>query len=172
MGKIFGIGLSRTGTTSLNNALKILGYTSIHYPLAIDDIDKHDAATDASVAAIYKELDVKYPGSKFIMTIRDVGRWLPSMKWLFEKEAVLERMPLNLREIVIMNRMKLYNTIEYDQLKLQNAHNKYYNDVSAYFANRSDLLILDICAGDGWDKLCKFLDEPIPIIKFPHTNAR
>lgn len=31
MSKIFGIGLSRTGTRSLSYALKILGYKSVHY---------------------------------------------------------------------------------------------------------------------------------------------
>lgn len=31
--KVFGIGLSRTGTSSLNEALKILGYNSVHFPI-------------------------------------------------------------------------------------------------------------------------------------------
>ncbi|HEV8715109.1 MAG TPA: sulfotransferase [Candidatus Binatia bacterium] len=29
--KIFGLGLSRTGTTSLTEALEILGFSTIHY---------------------------------------------------------------------------------------------------------------------------------------------
>jgi type IV secretory pathway VirB3-like protein len=33
--KIFGIGLSRTGTTSLHVALVLLGQASIHYPINI-----------------------------------------------------------------------------------------------------------------------------------------
>ena len=29
---------------------------------------------------------------------------------------------------------------------------------------------MDICNGDGWDKLCKFLNLQKPNTKFPHYN--
>lgn len=42
-----------------------------------------------------------------------------------------------------------------------------------YFAGRpEDLLIMDICAGDGWEKLCPFLGFEIPETPFPHLNTR
>lgn len=62
--KIFCIGLSKTGTVSLNHALNILGIKAKHYP-AINaamyvDIEKHDAISDTPVAGVYKILDKKY----------------------------------------------------------------------------------------------------------------
>jgi hypothetical protein len=30
---------------------------------------------------------------------------------------------------------------------------------------------MNICDdGDGWEKLCKFLNKPIPDMEFPHEN--
>ena len=79
--KIFGIGLSRTGTLSLTEALKELGYRTVHYPPIpkfFKYIDENDAFTDITVSCNYKILDKKYLGSKFILTIRDKESWLKS----------------------------------------------------------------------------------------------
>ena len=46
-GKILGIGLSRTGTTSLTRALEILGLRAVHFPRRLREIRRHDAATYA-----------------------------------------------------------------------------------------------------------------------------
>jgi len=78
--KIFGIGLPKTGTTSLTIALEMLGYTSRHSPmecftlhhgeLSVNQkkIDKYDALTDLPIPHFYPELDICFPNSKFILT--------------------------------------------------------------------------------------------------------
>src|SRR5262249_9811138 len=81
--KIFGIGLSRTGTTSLTYAFAELGLRAHHFPRTRAFIDEADAATDTPVAAWYKELDVLYPGSKFIVTPRSIPDWLDSCEVLW-----------------------------------------------------------------------------------------
>ncbi len=45
-------------------------------------------------------------------------------------------------------------------------HNK---EVCDYFGDRrgDDLLVMDITNGDGWEKLCPFLSEPVPWLPFP-----
>jgi hypothetical protein len=79
MQRIWGIGLTRTGTTSLNTALNILGYRSIHWPTTSDLLHGNlQAATDESVAVVYKYLDFRHPGSKFILTERDEESWVRS----------------------------------------------------------------------------------------------
>jgi hypothetical protein len=41
--------------------------------------------------------------------------------------------------------------------------------VKEYFRDRpDDLLVMNICAGEGWEKLCPFLGLAIPKVKFPH----
>ena len=93
--KIFGIGLHRTGTSSLNEALNILGYRSIHTPLDIYPdidtriIDKYDAFTDNPIPLLYKQLDRLYPGAKFILTTRDLDSWIKSVKWLFTTGSII-----------------------------------------------------------------------------------
>lgn len=170
--KIFGIGLSRTGTTTLTKALNILGYSCVHYPHTLDEIEHYDAATDAPVAIAFKELDQKYPGSKFILTTRDVNSWLKSIEWLFNFHANLDRMQEGYRQLVSANRMKTYGTDNYDQTKLLATYRKHTTDVFTYFNNRSDLLVFDVCTGDGWEKLCLFLGKPIPNESFPNLNAK
>ena len=62
MKKIFGIGLSRTGTTSLTHALDGAGIHINHYPNEIELFDpRSQGASDIPVAIHYKKLDVTFP---------------------------------------------------------------------------------------------------------------
>jgi hypothetical protein len=36
--------------------------------------------------------------------------------------------------------------------------------------DRKRLLELDVFSGDGWEKLCRFVDRPIPSVAFPWEN--
>lgn len=165
--KIFGIGLSKTGTTSLIKALKILGYTAVHYPRNLTVIKHYDAAADISVAYSFKELDKTYPNSKFILTIRDEKQWKRSIK----NHGILYP-PHTKSEASLVWRKKVWGTIELDEYATQAAYTIHHNEVITYFADRSDdLLVLNICGGDGWEKLCPFLHKPIPQKKFPKLNV-
>jgi hypothetical protein len=33
------------------------------------------------------------------------------------------------------------------------------------------LLVMDICGGEGWEKLCPFLNQPTPEVAFPRRNV-
>jgi hypothetical protein len=165
--KVFGIGLSRTGTTSLTQALEILGYKSKHFPTSWEDAERYDALTDTPVANSYKELDAKYPSSRFILTVREMNSWLESCRRYFASYSVAH-MPE-----VLQLRMDLYGTTEFDKEKFEKAYFRHLNDVESYFRGREEnLLTLDVCGGDKWEKLCEFLNKPIPCAPFPHLNAR
>ena len=43
-------------------------------------------------------------------------------------------------------------------------------EVRAYFGDSDDFLEFSIEEGDGWEKLCRFLDKPVPNVPFPHKN--
>ena len=79
--KVFGIGLSRSGSMALNSALKILGYRSL-FVLTDTQFEKslsnYDAFTHVPLAVMYKELDRRFPDSKFILNVRDPESWLQS----------------------------------------------------------------------------------------------
>ena len=171
--KIFGIGLSKTGTNSLTDALLRLGYTGKHYPNdnIFEASDIFDSLTDIPVARFYKELDKRHPGSKFILTIRDKKSWLESMRKHMER-----RPPSTLGDWGKENREKLYGTLYFDTKKLGRIYDKHHLEVMSYFGDREDdLLIINICEDDSstnWEKLCEFLGhDNIPSEPFPVSNA-
>ena len=87
MRKVFGIGLSRTGTKSLAAAMQILGYNTLHYcplvnnraSISLEDIKQYDAIISTKFYGIYSTLDLQYPNSKFILTTRDKEHWFSSI---------------------------------------------------------------------------------------------
>lgn len=166
--KVFGIGLSKTGTTSLTKALKILGYDAIQ-ARTLSDIHNHKAATDTPVAARFQELDQMYPNSKFIMTMRDKWEWVESCKRHFSGDLLRYK-----KEVAIeyaFCRGKLYGSLEFNEEAWLMANSKHLSLVFDYFADRSaDILWMDITHGDGWQMLCHFLNSPIPQQVFPHLN--
>ena len=169
--KIFGIGFSRTGTLTLATALKLLGYRTVHCPEDLSVLDAVDAASDAPVAISFRELDIKYPTSKFILTTRDIDTWLRSMEWLLNHKNRIELYEPARRLWVEDIRTRAYGTITYDPQKLRTAYDAHLAAVRSHFSERPmDLLEMDLPAGDGWGKLCPFLGKQVPEVEFPHVN--
>jgi hypothetical protein len=173
--KVFGVGLSRTGTTSLAAALERLGYRTIQYPhpertLADDfsEIDRYDAATDAPVAECFPKLDARYPGSRFILTVRDADDWLRSVEARWRRVGDPGDFHASHREL----RRRLLGSIDFDERRVRRAFLQHRRRVEAYFADRpGDLLVLDIPGGQGWRELAGFLGGPAPDGPFPALNA-
>jgi hypothetical protein len=187
MNKVFGIGLSKTGTTSLHEALALLGYKSKHYPIEVLTLDsgrlginfhqvmEYDALTDTPIARFYKELDLAFSGAKFILTIRDTDGWLKSCRRHFEKWfQLLSRDAIKRQSVIKESRqlhVDLYNTLTFDEIKFVEAYNRHLVAVETYFKGRTqDFIIMNICNGDGWERLCPFLDRAIPDVPFPWFN--
>jgi hypothetical protein len=166
--KVFGIGLSRTGTTSLNRALTLLGYKAFHFPpmlRVLDILEEYDAATDSPIACSYPLLDRLFPGSKFILTVRNPTEWRKSVRnslsiyppgdWtFFLHQAVVgtpEHPPVGL-----------------DLTHLYWSHNAFAEE---YFKDRpEDFMAMDVGSKDAWARLCEFLGKPVPSFDFPHEN--
>jgi hypothetical protein len=180
--KVFGIGLSRTGTTSLTEALNMLGIKTIHFPhdqVTYDELrkgnyrlsilEKYQGITDIPVVPYYAQFDKVYPGSKFILTVREIGPWLNSLEdhWRLPRETGLYE------EFSDFVRTCTYGTIEYNEDRFRYVYETHFRNVCDYFSHRpSDLLVMNIVDGDGWEKLCAFLGFPIPDVSFPHLNKR
>ena len=165
-GKIFGIGHSKTGTFSLATALQTLGFSTVHNPNDLRQIEHCDAATDASVTAIFEDLDQSYPGSKFIYTVRELEPWLESWRrhWLKRK--------CTRSQFILMIREQLLGTLDYDPASYARAYERVDRRIRRYFRKREDdLLVIDVCGGGlGWKPMCDFLDVPIPETPFPWSN--
>ena len=177
--KIFGIGLSKTGTTSLAQALIALGYRTKDNPglsrfakgdlSSIDArlLEDHDALTDTPIPSFYRELDAKYPNAKFILTIRDKSGWLISCKKQFT-----QRLADKQNEAHNQLFLDLYECTVFDEAKFAAGYDRFVSAVLEHFRQRPDkLLVMNVAAGDGWEKLCPFLGKPIPDVPFPKANV-
>jgi hypothetical protein len=198
---VWGIGLTRTGTTSLNQALEILGYRSVHYPTLSQLLHEPlEAATDEPVAVTYKYLDFLYPQSKFVLTEREEDDWIRSTAghrkrhfdrrrawspadspfnaldadWMQSQvSSILGQGLLRDRTVErVFTQMTLYETLEFDEDKFRQGNRRFHDDVTRYFADRPcALLRMRICEGEGWERLCQFLDQPLPKVPFPSLNT-
>lgn len=176
--KVFGIGLNKTGTTTLSQCLYLLGYRAAPFnDLLLEDVclrkdfsklkewvDQYDSFEDWPYPLIFKELDRMYPGSKFILTLRKTpDTWFDSLK----KHSLTTHPLTHSRKM--MYGFAFPHGRKKEHLKIYNEHNQ---RVREYFKNRpSDLIELCWENGDGWEELCTFLDCEIPAKPFPHTNT-
>lgn len=171
--KIFCIGFHKTGTSSLALALERLGYrvtgpngvldpniATNALPMAKRLVEEFDAFQDNPWPIIYKELDAAYPGSRFILTVREPSAWLrsavthfgatatPMRTWIYGVGAPLGHEDIYLRRYTGHNEAVLH-----------------------HFRDRpQDLLVMDLSRGDGWRELCSFLGRQVPAVPFPHAN--
>jgi hypothetical protein len=169
--RIFGIGLGKTGTSSLNRAMQVLGCQSIHGP-KLDRIVEYNFCNDINITFRYKFLDHCFPGSKFILTVRDMKSWLKSNeRWLkIKTKGGLVNPEIDIELSRAEPRFFCYGCTIFNKNKYIDAYEKHYKEVNEHFKNRKqDLLIFDV--REGWEKLCKFLNKPIPTtMPFPHVS--
>lgn len=179
--KVFGIGIMKTGTTTLGKCLQILGYKhhGFDYKATVSYlknemiyVDKllaeKDGFEDLPWLLMYEYLDKKFPGSKFILTVRkDPEIWYNS-HWMYftmlGRHSELARLYFGEEEGKFLEgKSGKEKTIQY--------YLKHNTDVRNYFKNQPNQFI-ELCweNGDGWEKLCKFLNVSQPEQPFPFAN--
>ncbi len=188
--KIFCIGRNKTGTTSLAKALTQLGFKVADQrqgELMLEDWSRRDYKTiidfcrhsgDAfqdipfSLPFTFQALDIAFPRSKFILTIRDnPEQWYNSItsyhSLLFGNGKIPSADDLRSEKYVHegwmwLNNRLIYNTPEDDiyNKELMIKHYNYHNEmVTDYFRHRkNDLLILNLAHPAAYKQLCEFLE--------------
>ena len=173
MNKIFCIGFQKTGTTSLGNAFSMLGYRVCgvchellpyleknDYHHLSEIVSQYDVFRDNPWPVLYRQLDMMYPGSKFILTIREESAWIKSVMNHFRQT------PSSMLKYIYGHSYPS----GHEEMFLE-TYQKHNEEVLAYFEKRpEDLLVIDLEEGNIWVKICGFLNIPIPDIKFPHDN--
>jgi len=166
--KIFGVGVHRTGTSSVARALSILGFRTSHWSrhdqimadvrtgsYRLRAMECLDAVLDFPIPVLYRELDAAFPGSRFILTVRDQRGWLASAEEHTRGRSLLPE------EVMFYGR----DTFNGDEaLERYRALNQRVID---HFSGRPNLLVLAVSAGEGWDKLAPFCERPVPAVPFP-----
>jgi len=168
-------GWHRTGTTSLHVALQRLGY-QVHgfdRALALEQMygklghiwraaARAEAFRDFPWSLLYREFDQRYPGSRFILTVRDAEGWIASYK----------RHDDNHRGAEYHRWLYGLSTPDGNEqafIRTYLAHNA---AVQQHFHERPEqLLTVNVFEGSGWDELCGFLDKPVPTSPFPNEKS-
>jgi hypothetical protein len=169
--KVFGIGLSRTGTTSLNKALNTLGLRSFHWRFPPENRILR-----------FETLSRMFPNAKFIYTTRPIDTWVPAvikhygaaapadLKRRLKKIAAAERPAPSL-----LNHAPLYHAIHHalytEHGSWSDAYMAHDRTVRAYFADSARFLEFGLFSHNhGWNELCAFLNRKTPDVPYPHEK--
>ncbi len=180
--KIFGIGLSRTGTKSCYQLMSIFGFSAVHYPSSFEDIDKHIFSNDSPVSARFEKLDSLYPNSFFIYSVRDMEQWIRSCLARFsskERNEEVISIPDHLKKWYDYGDMNLYGRDLTDMKnitreELTTAYLKHEERVNRYFHDKkSSLLKVDFTnrASAPLSTLTRFLEKH-GVIEMIHANKK
>jgi hypothetical protein len=175
--KVVGIGLNKTGTSTLGACcrhwgLKHMSCNKQAFQQWLDGdsqglmqwLEQYDSFDDWPWPLIYREIDSRFPGTKFLLTRRkDPDTWFRSLCRHAERTG-----PTEIRKQVYGHEMP--HRHRDDHIRIYEDHLR---SVRKYFGNRPDDL-LEVCweEGDGWTELAAFLGLEKPDIAFPHENRR
>jgi hypothetical protein len=179
--KVFGIGLSKTGTVSLARALTKLGIKTKHFPddkttqeelrrgdYNLSILNEFQALVDIPVAPYYAQLEALFPDGKFVLTTRPTDSWLTSFENHFEFWVEHHRDEYD--DFVLAC---TYGVHHFSADRLRYVKELHEHNVREYFADKpGKLLIHNVFEGDGWEKLCGFLGCPVPDEPYPRENPR
>lgn len=200
--KFFCIGSGKTGTTSIEIAFKELGFVVGNQRqaelLTIDCFEKNyqplinycktaEVFQDVPFAFldIYKVLDQHFPGSKFILSVRDSSeQWYESLTNFHTKRFGKGNLPNweDLKKIDYVykgwsyeNRKYVYGLNEYDdpydKAKLIHYYERRNQEIIEYFKNRpNDLLVINLSDLKAYQKFCNFIGVKSDKMNFPWEN--
>jgi len=162
-GKVFAIGFNKTGTTSLHEIFGQLGYLSYHGTKWRNTSRPaiyymYDSFCDG-VPDDVPRLDQMFPGSKFILQVRDLDAWLDSrLEHILRLPKGKKRDPDWTAEVSSVEKW----------IKQRNA---YHIEVLNYFKDRpEDLLLINFIRDPASaDKIARFLGHEAAVEK-SHAN--
>ena len=186
-GRIFGIGLSRTGTRSLLLALQGLGFRAVHYPFdsvterelfeedgRLSLLEDNDALLDLPAASFFARLDRCYPGSRFVLTTREREEWIDAVADHYDGLiAGWDGYPKRFQDFGERITARAYGSWPPRRAGIAAAGDRHLRAVEDHFSGRpGDLLRLDVCDGGGWKELAAFLgiEEEQIEAGFPHAR--
>jgi hypothetical protein len=209
--KVFAIGRNKTGTTSLQMALGEMGLTvgaQRGAEVLVDDWlvrDFHRLIEYCRGAEAYQDIpfslnytyiamDLAFPGSKFILSVREPEQWYRSLLRFhfsavgYKMDAAQftradEELITKIKEWSYVRKRWAYDVMMdtyalndasqlYDPAIFKANFEQYNAEVRGYFRHRPhDLLVLDVSAERGTDRIAEFLGvAPSPLSAMPHEN--
>ncbi|NIO09672.1 MAG: hypothetical protein GTO40_17380 [Deltaproteobacteria bacterium] len=175
-GKLFCLGLPKTGTTSLYRALRALGYRAFHNPEPMwerlwnyEPFDGNWQATCHFGFWHFEYFERKWPNSRYIYLDReDRATWLESTSGQFLLPHVSAR-----TEKQTKVRLYTFQGRGFDEQHFRSVYERHKHLVADFFGNlgSEQSLVWDLTKNPDWEILCRFLREPAyPDAPFPHEN--
>ena len=180
--KVFVVGLSRTGTSSITVALEHLGWSVAHYPVvASPDFVAHfaDGISDLPAVCALESLAQQYPDAVFIETRRERRDWAVATAeflWKNRRQFALPMVSSCFEEVYPKWRSKLGNVTALRKLLLVH-YDQHKARLNALRMSklRIHLHHFSVFEGEGWSKLCHVLGVemaacPDAVVPFPHVD--
>ncbi|KAJ3076414.1 hypothetical protein HDU98_003277 [Podochytrium sp. JEL0797] len=190
--QIIGAGFGRTGTMSFKTALDILGFRCYHMAEVFKNKDGpkweavmagkpdwdsifegYSATCDWPTTAYYKELMVKYPNAKIILTKRDPEKWFKSFSDTIVRSMNLTPpmwvkllMPKRPAHFRCVSEGTFENRVNDKEFCIR-VYNEHVAEVRRVVPKSQ---LLEFSVSEGWAPLCAFLGVPVPKEAFPNVN--
>ncbi len=188
--KVIGAGFGRTGTSSMRDALGILGFGPCHHMKSLIDDPAHSAAWSRAIFTNQMDWDVllggfaasidwpsayywprlmrAFPNAKVLLTLRDSESWWRS----FERTILPIIMDAPGDGTTTAGKL-LLGPLVFREQPMTKAHciAIYEENIARVRAEVPAERLHVHEVGDGWGRLCAFLDVPVPDQPFPHKNT-
>jgi hypothetical protein len=187
--KIVGSGLGRTSTKSMQTALNMLGVGPCHHIIEVfahpasmalwieagagrpdwDAIFKdYNAMVDYPGAAYWRELAAYYPDAKVLHTERDPDKWFDSTQaTIFAPGSAVDQAEGPFAKFFESFAGPIRGHL-HDRAFMTEHFRRHNAEVKATIPPER-LLVFQV--GEGWERLCKFLDVPVPDAPYPSENS-
>jgi len=181
--KVVGVGLPKTGTTTLGYCFRRFGFKHRTFDMdlavqlkrnnfgpVLKEAERYETFEDWPWFEIYRELDERFPNSKFILTLRkDTETYVTSLKGHHEREGIRND---GFVKPHWWNEVHGVEPNAWDYEKSAQRYERHNREVLEYFGGRMNKDLLVVCweNGDGWAKLGRFLNRRAPDEPFPHLR--
>ena len=194
--KIVGAGFGRTGTLSMKFALEELGFSACYHMIEVRKNPSHpklwseaknkgntdwsalfegyQASVDWPSCNFWREQAKAFPDSKILLTLRDPSAWYESiMNTIYpSSKKVTESKEKKEREFGQWAMDMIWESVFQDKMDDRSY-------VIGRFEKHNEQVIKEVPAerllvfetGEGWEKLCDFLEVPVPANIFPKVNT-
>ncbi|KAH8806639.1 P-loop containing nucleoside triphosphate hydrolase protein [Flagelloscypha sp. PMI_526] len=197
--QVVNFGLGRTGSLSFSEAMEILGFGPCYHMKTImqtggKDFDtwmriqrgenpvenlktiltSYKSAADYPIALYPEACFAAYPNAKYVISVRPAAEWKLSVQNTIHRATSFMYWmswvwPLGSRAYAWVQEA-IWNG-QFEGKFEENAEQKFeeHTERVKRVVPEGQLLVFQV--GEGWERLCKFLEVPVPEVPYPHSNA-
>lgn len=188
-GKIFVVSLHRVVTRSTDMLLSMLGYNTVHYPKfyggrnlhdAVKGLEEHpervvdvltpvieenDALSDVPFPTLYRELDQRWPGSRFILANRDPHSWVKGVRTMLRDRKLSPFVRVQYAPYIGPGHDTILGISDAELLEMYFEH---FRRVQTYFNEEigepQKLITVSVADPEPGEAICRFLGhDPLPM---------